>query len=411
MQRSPFIVTALAGALLALAAFPLAAGAASKNLLDNASFEEALGDHAWMPAGWDTSTSGLPTSFFGRDTFIAHSGRYSANVANISTFMPISHNWSQGVQVGREAWGKDAVFTVYTRSNGVEGRAYCLLQAYRDTISKMAKTWNVPRDEAAARLKINRIDDPLTEFGWKRLFFTEPETDWVKREMRVFCPPGTNMLFVRAGLIGTGQLVIDDASLTLENALPPPSLKKGQNLLGDADFEGDNGPWEYSIPPFAGIFVRPDTADAHSGKVRMRFQSIISTAYPPAPVEVRTGVSQVIANRNLGGNRVKATAWVKTDSLIGSAFVKIYAHGQYGMRQGIASERFSMNTPWTETTQILDLPPDTYEVWVWCMYTAPTPGIVYFDDVKLEVVGPVPPPPKIPKLPKAAKQAEKNARN
>jgi hypothetical protein len=71
--------------------------------------------------------------------------------------------------------------------------------------------------------------------------------------------------------------------------------------------------------------------------------------------------------------------------------------------QGIASEQYSLDTPWTETTQILDLPPDTYQVWAWCQYEVPVPGQVYFDDAKLEVLGPVPPPPSIPKPPVASK--------
>src|SRR5262249_27348658 len=145
MQRSPSLSIALAGAcIVTLAAvmataLPARGYAAERNLLVNPGFEDVMTGHPWMPAGWDTSASGLPTSFFGRDTFLVPSGHYAANVANISTFLPISHNWSQSVEVGREVWGKDAVFSVWTRSNGVEGRAYCLLQAYRDTISKMAK--------------------------------------------------------------------------------------------------------------------------------------------------------------------------------------------------------------------------------------------------------------------------------
>jgi hypothetical protein len=393
MPRTPFLRAALAGALL----LAPPAHAASPNLLLNPGFEERLPGHPWMPAGWDTSASGLPTTFFGCDTFVVHSGRFAANVANISTFLTVGHNWSQSVLVGREAWGKDAVFTVWTRSNGIEGRAYCLVQAYRDTISKMAKTWNVPRDEAASRLNINRVDDPLAEFGWKREVFMEPETPWVHREMRIYVPPGINILFVRCGLLGTGQLLIDDASLTLETALPAPALRTDQNLLLDPGFEGDGSAWEYAIPPFAGISVVRDTTGGHTGRACMRFESIINPAYPPAPVTARTGVCQAITNRNLAGKRVKLTAWVKTDSLKGVAYVKIYSHGQYGMVQGIASERYSLNTPWTETTQTLDLPPDTYEVWVWCLYDAPVPGLVYFDDARFEVLGPAPkapPPPK-----------------
>ena len=405
MPGSPYPRAALAAALLtafALAA-PLAANASSKNLLLNPGFEERLPDHPWMPAGWDTSVSGLPTTFFGCDTFLVHSGRFAANIANISTFLPMAHNWSQTVLVGREAWGKDLLFTVWTRSNGVEGRAYCLLQAYRDTITKMSRIWNVPRDEAAQRLHIHRVDDPLVDFGWKRAVFLEPETDWVKRELRVYCPPGVNCVFVRCGVLGTGQLLIDDASLTIEDPKPAPAVRVGENLLEDPGFEGDGSSWEYVMPPYAGLTVERDTTLSHSGRACMHFHAEMGPGYPSAPVQARMGVCQVVLNRNLGGKRIKMSAWVKTDSLHGVAYLKIYAHGQFGMVQGIASEQFSENTPWTQTTQILDLPPDTYAIWAWCLYDAPVPGHIYFDDAKLEVLGPVPPPPAIPRLPSPKK--------
>jgi hypothetical protein len=404
MPRKPFRRAALAAALLvAVAVFPASAHAASRNLLLNPGFEERKPGHPWMPAGWDTAGSGLPTAFFGCDTFLVHSGQYAANVANISTYLPLSYNWSQAVLVGPEAWGKDLLFTVYTRSNGVEGRAFCLLQAYRDTISKMAKTWDIPRDEARARLDIHRVDDPLVDLGWKRLVFMENETGWVKREVRVYCPTGTNVAFVRVGLSGTGQMLVDDASLTLEPAQPAPALKTGQNLITDPGFEEDGRAWEYVMPPYAGLTVRRDTTHAHQGKGCMYFQSLIGPAYPTAPVQARMGVCQAIPNRNFGGKRIKLSAWVKTDSLKGIAYIKVFAHGLYGVIQGIASEQYSLDTPWTQTTQTLDLPPDTDQVWAWCLYDAPVPGEIYFDDVKLEVLGNVPPPPKQPKPQKPRK--------
>src|SRR5262245_3897717 len=72
----------LALVLVALAAGPTLVSRAeaktlSKNLLRNPDFEQRMRDHEWMPAGWDTSMSGLPTVFFGRDTLLAYRGSYS----------------------------------------------------------------------------------------------------------------------------------------------------------------------------------------------------------------------------------------------------------------------------------------------------------------------------------------------
>src|SRR6185295_18646470 len=99
------------------------------------------------PAGWDTSRADLQTVFFGRDTFAVHGGRYAISVASASALYPMAHNWSQMLIVDPQWWGKDLVFSIWTRSMGVEGRAYIKLDAYQDTLSKMARIWKVSRDD------------------------------------------------------------------------------------------------------------------------------------------------------------------------------------------------------------------------------------------------------------------------
>src|SRR5260221_12260929 len=101
----------------------------ARSLLQNPDFERGMPTHPWMPSGCDTSTADLPTVFFGRDSFLVHSGKWAVNVANMSARFPMAHNWSQTLLVGPETWGKVAVFKVWTRSNGLEGRAYIVVQA------------------------------------------------------------------------------------------------------------------------------------------------------------------------------------------------------------------------------------------------------------------------------------------
>jgi hypothetical protein len=173
----------VAGALAAAAAPP---EAESPNVLPNPGFEEGIAGHEWMPTAWDTSRSGLATVFFGRDTFNVHGGRYAVSVANASNLYTMAPNWNQLVLVGPEQWGKDLVFTAWTRSVGVDGRAYIKVDAYQDTVSKMAKKWGKTRDDAAMAMGIKPIDDPLLDLAWKRVAFSAPETDWQKREARVF---------------------------------------------------------------------------------------------------------------------------------------------------------------------------------------------------------------------------------
>ena len=74
-------------------------------------------------------------------------------MANMSAAFPMAHNWSQTLLVTPDMWGKTAVFKAWTRSNGLEGRAYVLVQAYSDTATKMGRIWGVDHDEALRRLK------------------------------------------------------------------------------------------------------------------------------------------------------------------------------------------------------------------------------------------------------------------
>lgn len=361
------------------------AKAAPRNLLKNPGFEESIKGHEWMPTGWDTSRADMPSVFFGRDTLEAHGGRYAVSVANGSGVLPMSHNWSQTLLVDKELWGKDLVFTVWTKSNGVDGRAYIKLEAYRDTVSKMARTWGISRDDATRRLRINPVDDPLYDVAWKRQFFSETETPWVKRQVRVYVPPTSNVVFVRCGLIGTGQLVIDDATLTAEPAEPASELPLNANLLADPGFEKhDVNGWEYSLPPYAEMYAEPDSEIVHAGKYSVRFSSQSAAIVPG-----RAGVCQVFSNRNFSNKRVRLTAYIKTDSLrSSSAYIKVFSHGLSGIDQNAGNQIFSGTMDWGQATVEMDVPPDTFELWVWLSYTAPAPGRVYFDDASLQVLGP-----------------------
>ncbi len=372
---------AVACALAALAVHPGRPEAAD-NLLRNPGFEAELEGHAWMPAAWDTSDTGLPTAFFGRDTLIAREGRYSVNVANVSTYIPMAFNWSQRVLVKPEHWNRDAVFSVWTRSNGVEGRAYVLLQAYRDTISRMAAEWNVSRDEAMDRLRMTRVDDPITDYGWRRQFFSDNTTDWVRREVRVFLHPGTNVLFVRCGLFGTGQVILDDAQLAVAPAEPPRELKVGVNLLADPGFEGDGNDWEYSMPPYRGLRVEADTSLARTGRASL----LISGTSGMMPA--RSGVGQVIGDRSIAGKRIRVSAWGRPDSLKTNASIKIFFNTPRGVEAALIGPPLHETSPWSQLKDDLDVPADALAVWVWFSIDTPTEGRIHWDDTSVQVLGP-----------------------
>ena len=373
-------------ALLMVPAFALAAPAARvapKNLLGNGGFELSRPDHEWMPADWDTSDSGLSTVFFGRDTLIAHGGHWSVNIANTSTVYTMPNNWSQTLLVGRETWGKTAVLSVWTRSAGVQGRAYILVQAYRDTVTKMAQIWGVDRDEAASRMAINKIDDPLIDFGWKRQQFEDENTGWVRREARIFVAPGVNALFVRCGLIGTGQLYVDDASLVLEPAPPAPTYAVGQNLMLDPGFEQGGDDWEWVIPPFPSARLDRDSTVAHSGRMSIR-----ASEMRDGVTNARMGLCQPFSARGLTGKHVRLSGWFKGDSLRSSAYAVIYCQTAHGVETSPGTQMYSMTFDWSEAAVEMDVPEDTRQIWAWLAFNAPSLGTVWFDDGKLEVVGP-----------------------
>ena len=399
--RLAAVVLALLGVFAAAPAGSVPARApVTKNLLKNPGFEQGMPDHPWMPAAWDTFQSGLNTVFFGRDTMLAHGGAYAVSVANLSTYVPMFHNWSQTLVVGREMWGKDLVFSVWTRSNGLQGRAYVLLQAYRDTVTKMSRIWNVEREAAQERLRILKSDDPLVNLGWDREYFSESETEWVRREVRIFVPPSVNVIVVRCGIFGVGQVMFDDASLTAETARPPQELPLKTNLLKDPGFEGSGDDWEYSLPPFEGLVVERDTTVFHGGHAATRMEGGLQ-----GPVPVRAGVCQVIADRWLSGKRVRLSGWIRTDSLQGQAYIKIYCSTVDGDVHESTPAQFGMNTDWTETVMETDAPPGTYLVWAWLLFNCPAQGRLFYDDASFEVLGPADyvtkgtAPPKAPVLP------------
>ena len=386
MHRLRVASLALLGACLlpamALAAVPSAA-AAGRNLLANPGFEEGLESHPWMPAAWDTFASSLTTVFFGRDTAVARTGRHSVSVASISGRLPMWHNWSQSLVVGPETWNQDVVFTVWTRSMSLQGRGYLLVQAFNDTIGKTAILADVPRDTAMIRMNYVVTGQPIVLTGWKRLYFSEEETDWVRREARIFVPAGTNLISVRAGILGTGQLSLDDASLTLAPATPPAPVATGRNLMRDPGFEGDGNEWELSMAPFEDLRMERDTSVARSGRASMHV-----VASPRGAIQVRTGIGQTLDGRGLGGKRIRLNAWVKTDSLTGLAYPGLYCSTIDGDVLGTPPEQHGGTFDWKRFTLERDVPPGCLIVGAYIQFNSPATGHLWIDDVSLEVVGP-----------------------
>lgn len=386
MPRSATIPALFALVLGLIAAAPAeaqrGASSASRNLIENPGFELGRPGHDWLPAGWDTSQAGLSTVFFGRDSFLVHSGRYVVNLANTSTVFPMAHNWNQTIAVGPSAWGKVARLRVWTRCNGLQGRAYIMVQAYRDTLTRLAMDWKVDREEARRRVGINKVDDPAMDLGWSRTQFDDPLTGWIEREASVFVPPLTNVLFVRAGMFGTGQLLVDDASLTLEAAPAPRPVAAGVNLLADPSFEAGSAlAWEQVVPPYEGARIDVDSTVARTGRRSVRLSNMFDGL-----VQTRMGVCQPFG-RELSGKRVKLGAWFRGDSLKGTAYVKCWAQSpRNGTTSSPGRDLLSGTFDWTYIESEYDVPQGTDIVWAWYLLNAPAEGTLWIDDATFEVV-------------------------
>jgi hypothetical protein len=383
MLASLLLSTSAAAAPAKTPAKTPAKASAPHEMLQNGGFERAISASHWMPTGWDTSMADLPTVFFGRDSFLVHSGKYAVSVASMSDAFhgtPLAPDPPRRPRV----LGKVATFKAWVRNNGVEGRAYLLVQAYNDTASRMGEIWNVDHDEALKRLGINKIDDPLLDLGWDRTQFNEPLTDWVEREAVAFVPPGTNVMFVRCGLLGTGQVLFDDASLTMK---PAPAFTKpeaGRNLFTDPGFEDGAMAWDVAIPPYEGSKIVVDSTVAHSGRHSIRLEH-----FWDGLVETRIGVGQSVPGRSLRGQRVRLTAWFKGDSLLGTSLVKIYSHGlKSRVVQSPGAELLSGTWDWKQLAIELDIPEDSEIVWAHLQAIAPARGTVWLDDASFEVIGP-----------------------
>jgi hypothetical protein len=79
---------------------------------------------------------------------------------------------------------------------------------------------------------------------------------------------------------------------------------------------------------------------------------------------------------------------MKCDSIRTTANLKLFCHTATGMAQEASVGSVYGTMDWHQVVIEMDVPKDTYAVWAWMMYTAPTPGAVWFDDAELQVLGP-----------------------
>jgi hypothetical protein len=121
---------------------------------------------------------------------------------------------------------------------------------------------------------------------------------------------------------------------------------------------------------------------AHEG----RFSARMSSATKPG-FQTFMNACQVFNARQLSGKRVRMTGWAKLQDVVDSAYLNIYATGLYGVDGSLAGDALTGTRDWTFYSVDFDVPKDTYTVWARAGYAA-GPGMVWWDDLKFEVLGP-----------------------
>lgn len=355
------------------------AGKAAVNLLGNPGFDEG---GLFNPTDWDTTVAGVPTVLFYWDTQTKRGGTRSASVINAGDALPMWHNWNQMLlHAGRFA-GKDLELTVWVRSEQMDGgRGYVMLQAYRDTVMNLARDEGITREQARLKMGFKYADDPQLETGWARQYFSSDVAEWTPMKVRLHVPPTTNLVVVRFGIYGSGQVWFDDAQLTMLPAATA-ALPVKKNLLANPGFERPLDEWEFSMPPTPGAFIVRDSAVTHGG----RFSARMSSATKPG-FQTYMNACQVFNARSLSGKRVRMSGWAKLEDVVDSAYLSIYATGGYGVDGSLAGDALTGTRDWTFYSVEFDVPKDTYTVWARAGYSAGR-GKVWWDDLTFEVLGP-----------------------
>lgn len=349
------------------------------NLLSNPGFEEG---GLFTPTSWDTTVSGVPTVLFYWDSEEHHGGAKSASIVNAGDIIPIWHNWNRLIPSASRFVGRDLELSVWTRSAQLSGRGYVMVQCYRDTVMNVALSKNISREEARKEMGFKFADDPQLETGWARQYFSTETSAWTERKVRVYVPPTTNLIVVRFGIFGPGQVWFDDATLTAVPARAPAPIALGKNLLGNPGFERPFDEWEISMPPTPGATIEPDSTTAHSG----RYSALMTTLHKPG-FQTYQAACQVFNSRQLSGKRVRMSGWCKLENVNdSSAYLNIYATGKYGVDGSLAGDALTGTRDWTFYSVDWDVPKNTYTVWARAGYQS-TLGKCWWDDLKFEILG------------------------
>jgi len=282
--------------------------------------------------------------------------------------------------------GRDLELTVWVRSSQMSGgRGYVMLQAYRDTVMNRALDEGTTREQARLSMGFKYADDPQLEVGWARQYFSADLEDWTAKTVRLYVPPSTNLVVIRLGLFGSGQVWFDDTRLAVRPAATTP-LPLGKNLLANAGFEHPLDAWEFSMPPTPNANIRRDSTTSHSGRFSAQFNSPVKAAF-----QTYMNACQVWNARNLSGRRVRLSGWGKTENLTDSAYLSIYSTGLYGVDGSLAGDAFTGTRDWSFYSVEFDVPMNTYTVWARAGMQA-SAGTTWWDDLKFEVLGASPKP-------------------
>ena len=73
------------------------------------------------------------------------------------------------------------------------------------------------------------------------------------------------------------------------------------------------------------------------------------------PLPFRAGVCQVLDNPKLSGKRIRLSGWIRTDSLMAEAYIKVYCTTIEGDVSEPAPAQFAGTREWTQTSTDIDV--------------------------------------------------------
>lgn len=365
MPNTPFpreLIARFAACAAALCIVSAAQAAPDENRLRNGGGEEAATEDPSQPAFWFAAHAPSPGLSMKLDDKVFKAGRASMFVGNSHAYPQATfNNWAQRV----DGLPPGATFTLsgWIRTENAETASMCV------------QAW----DEGGKNLVAFATAEPV--MGTR---------DWqLVKSAPITIPASAKLVIVRAGLGGRGKAWFDELKLLPGEGqrFPQPPAEPGANLVANpggeqADPKDASGAaaWFRAQVPADGLVMARTTTGARAGNAALHIAN--THTYPQM---VCNNWTQTIPY-DLAGRTVKVSAWVRTENvesvnLCIQGFTDLVNMASYG-----STEVLKGSSDWIRVESApIEIAGSVTMTTVRAVLTGT--GKVWFDDVKVEIVG------------------------